>query len=945
MAHVGGALDAAQLDRVRDHLDHCDTCRELVVVLAKGSEPGKPVDLVATQLQLTALRTAADSHLEIGERFVIEKLLGQGGMGRVFAARDTELDRPVAVKVLRHDLESEELAERLLRESRLMAKLNHPGVVTIYDVGRSSGRVWIAMELIDGTTLAQWLKAKPRDWRAILDVFARAGEGIAAAHAAGLVHRDIKPENILVALDGKRVAVSDFGVARAAATNPQAITHTARVGTPAYMAPEQFAGGDVDARADVFAFGVSLWEALFGERPYQGKSIAELEAALSRGAPEPPKTVPSWVRTAARDAIEPDRDKRTPTIEALLGQLDLRKRARRRTIALVAGALVVGVGGVAFAVVPRVVPASLPATCKTPLGWDDAARGQIKTALQNVPGDVASGVRDRTLAAGDAFAKRWDDSRANACKLDDATRRDAELACLDARKNALASLIARAPSIKRASLMELDAIVEDLPSPTTCGTDAVLIRDGVPALRDLAAMLETKLAEADVTIATGGTAELDALAPQIAMTGSRSLEAERLMLRARALDDMTAFRDAATAAAAAGRDDLAAEAWLQVAVDESQTMNDPKRSSDALALVDAAIVRGGEDPKLRTRYQLAQAQLALLVTKFDDAARLLGIVRDRAPKDAPSIIDDIGATQVSLLTEQGKFDDAAAAARALIDDASKRFGASHSHAVRGHNLLANVMLQQGDMKGALAEMTEALDLVKRGYGEDSDSYGLALRNLGVTLDGVGKTDDALANIHRAREILIKTRGARSFMVGDTFQDEATALSAAQRWEEALPLYEQAIAIYKDAVGEGHFHLAEAMLSYATTLEHTKRKAEAVPTARDAVKIFRDAYGEDSARYAYSRAALGEVLINVGDKRSARVELEAAVAIYAHVDFDPSLVNAATFNLAQALIADPKEHDRAMKLAGEALAFYKQAGPQWQDVVDHIQLWIKQDGKD
>src|SRR4029079_17937629 len=123
--------------------------------------------------------------------FVVERLLGQGGMGRVFAARDTELDRPVAVKVMRGDLAGAQMAERLLRESRAMARLNHPGVVTVYDVGRHEGNVFIAMELIAGVTLQHWRRARPRTWREIASVFVRAGEGLAAAAAPGLVSTDL----------------------------------------------------------------------------------------------------------------------------------------------------------------------------------------------------------------------------------------------------------------------------------------------------------------------------------------------------------------------------------------------------------------------------------------------------------------------------------------------------------------------------------------------------------------------------------------------------------------------------------------------------------------------------------------------------------------------------------------------------------------------------------
>jgi serine/threonine protein kinase len=225
------------------------------------------------------------------DRYEILGLVGEGGMGTAYRARDTDLGRTVALKLL-HESGSAALLQRFAREARALAQLSHPNVVVIYhsgahadvvtgsEAGLARDEILIAMELVEGSTLREWMR-EPRDWRAIVDVFLAVGRGLAAAHAFGLVHRDVKPSNVFLDRDGTP-KIGDFGLvawegaleqdrsARSAASPPleRTLTNTGTVvGTPAYMAPEQLAGDRADARADQFAFCVSLFEALTGRLP------------------------------------------------------------------------------------------------------------------------------------------------------------------------------------------------------------------------------------------------------------------------------------------------------------------------------------------------------------------------------------------------------------------------------------------------------------------------------------------------------------------------------------------------------------------------------------------------------------------------------------------------------------------------------------------------------
>ena len=308
-ALVQHALDAKEAARVSAHIDTCEACRAIVVAAVRGESQTPPQFPAGTpSLPLVARVEKSLVGTRMG-RYEIRSLLGSGGMGQVFAAYDAELDRSIALKVLRPELAraASVLADRLVRESRLMAKIAHPSVITVYDIGREGDAVFIAMELIRGETLGELIgRAKP-GWREIATIFERAGQGLAAAHDAGIVHRDFKPENVLVeSEDGHvtKIVVTDFGIAMAAVlaeavheVQQQGTKKDVRltapgvvIGTPAYMAPEQLAAGQVDRRADVFAFSVSLWEALFGARPFRGNTVEQIRHAM-RVKPRAPRTL------------------------------------------------------------------------------------------------------------------------------------------------------------------------------------------------------------------------------------------------------------------------------------------------------------------------------------------------------------------------------------------------------------------------------------------------------------------------------------------------------------------------------------------------------------------------------------------------------------------------------------------------------------------------------
>lgn len=304
-----GALDEVSGASVSSHLDSCSSCRRAVAEAA-SEEP---------RAQLT-VQTGA----RVG-RYEVDALLGAGAMGSVFSARDAALNRRVAIKLL-HATGDEQSRARLEREAQAMARLNHPHVVTVHELGDWSGGRFIAMELVEGQTLDAWLPtAKPAERRRVL---LDAGRGLFAAHQAGVVHRDFKPHNLLVGGEG-RVRVTDFGLSRAMEgaplvggpdSNVLATAHGALVGTPAFMSPEQLDGRTAGERSDQFAFCVVWVEALTGRRPFQGETKQALREAM-RGAPVLGRELGSAEKSALRRGLSEDPAARFASMDALLAAL------------------------------------------------------------------------------------------------------------------------------------------------------------------------------------------------------------------------------------------------------------------------------------------------------------------------------------------------------------------------------------------------------------------------------------------------------------------------------------------------------------------------------------------------------------------------------------------------------------------------------------------------
>ena len=635
-------------------------------------------------------------------RYVIIDRLGQGGMGVVYRAYDPKLDRRVAIKLIRSGIggASERARQRFDREARALARLAHPNIVPVHDVGEIDDQVFIVMGFVEGQTLRAWAREEPRSWRDIVEAYLDAARGLDAAHRVALVHRDFKPDNVLVSRDG-RVQVLDFGLARSlGAPDPDAspegspegsaagqaealsdaelaapppadraratwpgtdsqapatdgITATgAIIGTPAYMSPEQHAGAQVAAASDQFSFCVSLYEALYGQRPFAGETAGDIRHNVLQGAIRPaPRTAasPTWLEPILRRGLQPDPSDRFPSMVELIAALSHdRGRARRRWATAAMLAALIGLSAYIMIGIrspgPAVCQGAERALADT---WNPERRTAIAGALENTGQAYARLAGPRAVGQIDAYADAWVDMHENACLAhhqgqQSGTLLDLRMACLERRQTALAAALEVVGETEDTSPDRTIEVISNLPSIAYCAdAEALLAEVPLPesptvaaAVRDLA----TKLARARALEHAGRYAAalelLDQLDSEAAEVDYRPLLAELALVRGRLTlasgrreDALQPLRTAAALGLSTGRFDVALEAiarqiyvegtWAEFRGDPLATLdvalalmphNPAPTFSHTLLLNNAGVVHMGRGQRQRAREHFVQAR-------------------------------------------------------------------------------------------------------------------------------------------------------------------------------------------------------------------------------------------------------------------------------------------------------------------------------------------------
>lgn len=812
--------------------------------------PGPP------PLELERLRTTVRGKLfkrdrevlQVG-RYLVTGKLGSGGMGFVYAGRDPELDRPVALKLLHDTGDHEQQRARLLREARAIAKVGHPNVATIYEAGIHNGDVFIAMELVEGRTLRAWLAEKPRSWREVVDVFQQAGRGLWAAHQAGLVHRDFKPDNVLVG-DGDetpRVRVVDFGLARqteSSSTDVQAdsdsearhtptsdrITRTgAIVGTPAYMAPEHRLG-NADERSDQYSYCVALHEALFGVHPL---------LSSRRSAPLTDRTtIPTWLKRIVERGMSTRPEKRFRDLGQLLDAIStgIGRRARALTWVLGAGVIVAALGFAGFKPSDD-GPECAPAQQQLAGVWNDEIRDDL--ALDE-PG---RGFFDRWVGW-------WSEANDELCALPQEEVAAERRACLDTRLAQLRTLTGlmqqRDTTLPTETVSALDPITDCVSEEVARSALHLPIE---PAQLEKAMRIRLQRLEARRLRHSGASEESNAILARLEAEAIAAqmpalvaeIEYERAQVLAEVGDKKLAeelYERAASTARVAHHPRIEAQSWsslIQVSGYGLARLDDALRWSERAKAVIASL---GMDPSLEANRLQATAMAHLsagnTTEAVDHLARALEIRETQIGYDRYNIARLL-ATYSGALRRAGDSDAAIATARraneifietgrerhvdrylALMNLASALLARNKREALEvyaeayelgeakleaGHiglakldNNMGSTLVDLGDVDQALPRLQRALKGFEAKLGPDHPEVASALTNLGRAQNKLGRYDLAVRHLRRALEIRKTKLEPGDPRTSNTHTELGDALRKAGRCDEAVVEYRAALAI-------------------------------------------------------------------------------------------------------------------------------------------------------
>ncbi|WP_437997656.1 serine/threonine-protein kinase [Sorangium sp. So ce185] len=956
---------------------------------AEAALPGAEAALPGAEAALPGAEAAPDLRpgARLGRFEVIDRL-GQGAMGVVVRARDPVLGRDVAIKVLGPEAlgrsGNAQARARLVREAQAMARIKHPNVVTVHEVLIEGAQVLVVMELVEGRTLRAFCAEARRPTAELVAAFLQAGEGLAEAHRAGLVHRDFKPDNVLVGEDG-RVRVTDFGLvglagredaaasaeaSPAAAPSPaDALTRAGSLlGTPAYMAPEQHLGQLADARADQFAFCVSLWEALAGERPFGGETYGELRANVAAGRPrEPPRgAIPAWIRRCLGRGLSVDRDARYPDMAALLAALRRDPAAaRRRALAAATGIALAGLAAVGLW---QQRPNGICEGGEARLAgvWDEATKAKVRAAFAGTGRPHAEDTYRRVEGALDARARAWVAMYADSCE---ATRvrgeqserlLDLRTACLERRRQemtALAALFARGPDAE-----VLDRSVQAslaLPGLAGCA-DAGALTAAIPPPEDAAARarvgaLRGRLAEVRALAEAGKIGEALALARPIAdearTVGHAPIEAEALLALGRAQRDAhdtkaaeATLGEAARAASRARDDAVAAEAWTQllyvIGYQEA-------RHEGALALRLAAEGAAERDSDPAARARLAST-LALVLNeqgKHGEAAELaeraLAGLKEALGPDHPDVA--IAESRLgNVLVRVERFDDAERAFQRARSIQERILGPDHPTIALTFNSLGRVYTAQSRNREALPFIERAVAIQERALGPDHPFLAASLNNLGNALVMLGETDRARSAHERALAIRERALGPDHPDVASSHNNVGAVLEMQRKVAEAAPHYARALAIRERALGPDHSSLASTLANLASVLVAQKKHAEALPHLDRALAIHEKTAGPSSIGVASTLTGIASAYNEMGKPAEALPRAERALAIYAAKESGvPPLELADTrLHAARALWGAGRDRERAIALAIQARdAYAAEEGEYAKHALAEAKAWL------
>ncbi|MCB9751523.1 MAG: tetratricopeptide repeat protein [Myxococcales bacterium] len=1035
------------------------TARHDARELAEPAEASTMPGLAAT-MRSDSKGQAASWVVERGAlvgRYVTIDELGVGGMGVVWAAYDPELDRKVALKLLHASVASGiDGPARLLREARALARLSHPNVVAVHDVGTIGDRVWLAMEYVDGVTLDAWLKRARPGWVAILRALTAAGRGLAAAHAEGLIHRDVKPENIMIDGDG-RVRVMDLGLVRAVANSaagdddPSLVDPLARaagannhdperagapapiattivaattstvapapatasatageraalssstrapstsgpsarlrerlsfesprslaarsssdvsmsvrlttvgslVGTPAYMAPEQIRGLPGDKRTDVFGFCVTLWEALYGARPFTGRTLVELGAAISAGAITPPASrrgVPRWVQRIVTRGLAAAPEERWPSMAALLDALT-RGRARARRRRALAGLGLVGlavVGALAWRVADE--RGRVAACAREGAAIEEVWPGREASVTAGLATIDAAYIAATSANLGpqlERWTADWSDVVRSSCEAATVERAlapdlyERARACHDNLRVQVDALLRRLGEGDETVARNALPAIMSLPRPSGCADARLLERELWPApeLRASVIALRQERTRAQSLRAAGdyaGALEVgEAARGRAEALGWAPLVAEMRLLVGSlrwSIGDYAAaeeeLRAAYFSAGGMGSDPVAAAAASELVLLTGMARGRPRDGLEWGAQAQLFLERQGDERSLLRATVLRDiAKVQTELGAYDEALRLhaeSAALFERAyGPDHPQTASSLSA-QATVHERLGEF----RRARELLQRARaiqvQAFGAEHPVVATTNFYLASVQTRLGEYDEALRLYERALTTWREALGEEHSKVATALSSMGSVYETRGELDRAMEMHERALAIRERVLDPVHADIAASLVNIGSTLSARGSVDEALEYYRRAHAILVETRGPEHPDTAQSLNNQAILHLQRGDHERGIELHREALAIRERALGPEHPDYAQSLNNLAYTLSQRGRSDEAAPLNERVLELWerAYGPDHPSVATALN-NLASTRY-DQGRHDEALALNERALAIREaQLGP-------------------
>ena len=886
-------------------------------------------------------------------RYRIERRCGRGAMGAVFEAHDPELERPVALKLLERRGASTDALERLerqvLHEARAMARLHHPAVAAVYEVGRHGSLVFLAMELMKGASLREWLHREQPAWRRIVAAFCEVGSGLAAAHDAGLAHGDFKPDNLRFD-DTGRLRILDFGLARSIsaavpATAVRASSSSAALllstgiegfgGTPAYAAPERLDGDAADERSDQFSFFVSLYESLYGRRPYGGVSLEELRRSIARGPskPRPPIPGPKSLRAVIERGLAEDPARRFGTMTEAVAALEAIVARRPLRWWLVGGlTLTAGVGGWALARAdePCPDPGSLVASA-----WGDARSAVAMARPEGLADAPAWPKLERAL---DDYARGWAEAVASVCRsgeMKEHPERGARhLVCLQQRRAAFEHLLQRLRRGGERTWSSALEAVADLPRVDAC--DGAELPGVSPPPREIEREVD-EIREAIIVArvdADGGDLEkalesIRELGTRAQSLGYAPLLAEVWTAEGKLLTDLDHLEEASERLRAAHGAALSSH-HVQVAKQSAIALvytDGYQRARHELghhwAWVARQFLREGEpEPSSLVANEAAVLFEEGRLQEADEGFKKAIALESAMPRPDPFVLDSLRHNRGTVAVRLLNFEAAVEIHGEVLESRRRIYGDDHPKVAKALSSLAGAERGLGRLEDAMAHDLEALRRLERIHGSQSPALRLSLLSLGQVQLASGQTDRAIDTFRRLITILEQqVEPTHPWIVSATQQ---LALAELQRcgYDEAARHFDTVLAGLSQRPDQPHLlamarhnvaelHLWQGRYDEVRKLtlaaeeywvEQGRELEQSYPrTARGIAAVEQGAYGEGfeilrrelevrerltgtgSTMTAEAAAGLGRALVGLGQVDEGIEALRRALEIYDRED--------------------------------------------------------------